>query len=252
MRLVDGANAIRGDLPASATRVVDVPLEAGDSRGTGIQRFGSLAMVRERMLAALSEIPDAAITIGGDCGVELAAVEHAVARNPEAAVLWFDAHPDLHSPTTSASGAFTGQVLRALTGDGVPGLVPTVPVDPARIVLVGARSIDAAEEEYIAERGVASVGLASAAELVAAVRATGATSVYLHLDVDVLDPAEFTGKSDPVPWGLTVAQLVELIGAVKAEFDFAGAGITEFAPASPEAAADDLPTLLRIIGALAR
>jgi len=252
MRLVDGANAIRGDLPASATRVVDVPLEAGDSRGTGIQRFGSLAMVRERMLATLSEIPDATITIGGDCGVELAAVEHALARNPETAVLWFDAHPDLNSPTSSASGAFTGQVLRALTGEGVPGLVPEVPLDPARIVLVGARSIDAAEEEYITERGVASVGLASAAELVAAVKATGATSVYVHLDVDVLDPAEFAGKSDPVPWGLTVAQLVELIGAVKAEFGFAGAGITEFAPASPEAAADDLPTLLRIIGALAR
>ncbi|TBN58488.1 arginase family protein [Glaciihabitans arcticus] len=252
MRLVDGANAIRGDLPSSSTHVVDVPLEAGDARGTGIQRFGSLAMVRERMLATLSEIPDAAITIGGDCGVELAAVEHALARNPETAVLWFDAHPDLHSPTTSSSGAFTGQVLRALTGDGLPGLVPDSPLDPARIILVGARSIDSAEEDFIAEHGVASLGLASAESLVAAVRASGATSVYLHIDVDVLDPSEFAGKSDPVPWGLTVAQLIELIGAVKAEFGFAGAGITEFAPSSPDAATDDLPTLLRVIGALAR
>ncbi|MDQ1561538.1 MAG: hypothetical protein QOE85_879, partial [Actinomycetota bacterium] len=31
----------------------------------------------------------------------------------------------------------------------------------------------------------------------------------------------------------------------------AGAGITEFAPASPEQAANDMPTILRIIGALA-
>ena len=252
MRLVDGANAIRGDLPTSSTHVVDVPLEAGDSRGTGIQRFGSLAMVRERTLAVLSEIPDVAITIGGDCGVELAAVEHALARNPETAVLWFDAHPDLHSPISSTSGAFTGQVLRALTGDGAAGLVPDAPLDPARIILVGARSIDSAEDEYIEEHGVVSLGLASAEELVAAVVASGATSVYIHIDVDVLDPAEFSGKSDPVPWGLTVAQLIELIGAVRSTVPLSGAAITEFAPSSPDAAADDLPTLLRVIGALTR
>jgi arginase len=37
---------------------------------------------------------------------------------------------------------------------------------------------------------------------------------------------------------------------VRARFPLAGAGITEFAPASAERAADDLPTILRIIGAL--
>jgi len=250
MRLVDGALAIHGDLPASATTLVDVPLEAGDARGTALPRLSSLEMVRDRQLAVLRELTSPAITIGGDCGVELAAVEHAMLRSPDVAVLWFDAHPDLHTASTSASGAFTGMVLRALLGDGE--LAPAVPLDPSRVILVGARSVDDAEAEYLASSGIASVGLADAAQLVAAVAATGATSIYIHIDVDALDPAEFASKGDPVPFGFTVAELVALIGAARASYELVGAGITEFAPSSPEAANDDLPTILRIIGALTR
>jgi len=250
MRLVDGALAIQGDLPASATTLIDVPLEAGDSRGTALPRLSSLEMVRDRQLAVLRELTSPAITIGGDCGVELAAVEHAMLRSPDVAVLWFDAHPDLHTASSSASGAFTGMVLRALLGDGE--LAPAVPLDPSRVILVGTRSVDDAEAEYLASSGITSVGLADAAQLVAAVAATGATSIYIHIDVDALDPAEFASKGDPVPFGFTVAELVALITAVRESFELVGAGITEFAPSSPETANDDLPTILRIIGALTR
>jgi arginase len=37
---------------------------------------------------------------------------------------------------------------------------------------------------------------------------------------------------------------------VKERFTLAGASVTEFAPASPDQAAEDLPTILRILGAL--
>jgi arginase len=235
-----------------ATHVVDVPLEAGDERGTGIPRFGSLAMVRERTLEVLSSLPDIAITIGGDCSVDLAGVEHANTRSEgDLAVVWFDAHPDLNTAESSPSGAFAGMVLRALVGDGP--LTPDIALDPTRIVVAGARAFDDAEEEYIAAAGIRTVGvvdLESPDELVAAVAATGAASVYIHIDVDVIDPAEFGGKSDPVPFGITAAELVAAIRSLRQNFTLAGAAITEFAPASPEAAIDDLPTILRLIGAL--
>jgi arginase len=256
MRLVDGAEAIRGDLPASVTRVVDVPLEAGDERGTGLPRFGSLSLVKERTLAVLDEVPDVAITIGGDCGVDLASVEHAMTRtNGDLAVVWFDAHPDLHTSETSATGAFTGMVLRTLLGDGVDGLVPGTPLDPSKLILAGTRSIDDAEVEYLSAAGIVPVGvdaLATPDALLAAVAATGAASVYLHIDVDILDPADFSSKGDPVPFGISAAQLTALIRALRERFTLAGASITEFAPASPDAATDDLPTILRIIGALTK
>ena len=86
--------------------------------------------------------------------------------------------------------------------------------------------------------------------LVAAVRATGATRVYVHVDLDVLDPAAITGIGFPTPFGVALADLVAAIGRLRGEFPLAGATITEFAPSSPDAAVDDLGTILRIVGAL--
>lgn len=252
MRLMDGAEAIRGDLPSASTIVVPVPLEAGETQGTGVSRFSSIQLIRDRLAMTLSTVEGVAITIGGDCGVELAAVEHVADRGP-LALVWFDAHGDLHTPLSSTSTVFTGMVLRTLLGDGEPGLVPARPLKPEHVILVGARELDGPEETYLAESGIPLLDAATvtAKQLVAAVKETGATRVYVHVDLDVLDPAEFEGLDSPVPFGLGAGTLVELIRAVKAGFELVGAGITEFAPTSPEQATEDLPTILRIIGALA-
>ena len=252
MRLVDGAQAIRGDLPTASTHVIDVPLEAGDARGTTVLRLGSLLLVRDRTLEVLRTVEGTPITIGGDCGVELAAIEQALDANPDVAVVWFDAHPDLNTPESSPSGAFTGMVLRTLAGEGPEALVPATPLAPGRIVLAGVRDVDPGEQDFIDAHGIAHVQELEPQALVAAVRATGAASVYLHIDLDVLDPAEIDGLGSPVPFGASAAQLVAGIGALRAEFELVGAGITEFAPASPAAADDDLPVILRLIGALTR
>lgn len=250
MRLVDGAEAIRGDLPSAATRVVEIPLEAGDSQGTAVHRLSSVALVRDRLAETLRSVNGPAITIGGDCGVELAAIG-AIAQQ-DVAVIWFDAHPDLNTPESSPSGAFTGMVLRTLLGDGPDALVPPTPLSPDRVVLVGARSFDPAEDEYIAENAVRSIGAgeADASTVVAAVEATGATSVYVHIDLDVLDPSDITGLGYPEPFGMRATVLVETVRALVQRFALAGAGITEFAPQTVEAAVDDMPTILRLVGAL--
>ncbi len=250
MRLVDGAEAIRGDLPSSSTRIIDVPLEAGDSQGTGVHRLSSIALVRDRMRETLASVDGPALTIGGDCGVELGAIEHVV--NDDVAVVWFDAHPDLNTPESSPSGAFNGMVLRTLLGDGPDSLVPPVTVDSARLVLAGTRAFDPDEETLIASRGIPVIPAerVDAAALVAAVEATGASAVYIHVDLDVLDPADIDGLGYPEPFGVRAAVLSETIRALVAQFPLVGAGITEFAPATLAAAVDDMPTILRLIGAL--
>lgn len=252
MRLVDGTDAIRGDLPSASTIAVAVPLEAGEAQGTGVARFSSIQLVRDRLAMALSTIDGVVITVGGDCGVELAAVEH-FADKGDLAVIWFDAHGDLNTPESSPSSVFNGMVLRTLLGDGEPGLVPARPLKTSDVILVGARELDPPEEEFVAASGIPLLEAApvNTKQLLAAVKATGATRVYVHVDVDVLDPAEFEGLDSPVPFGLSAGTLVDLIRGVKAKYELVGAGITEFAPTSPEQAAQDLPTILRIIGALA-
>ncbi|MDQ1527226.1 MAG: arginase, partial [Microbacteriaceae bacterium] len=83
-----------------------------------------------------------------------------------------------------------------------------------------------------------------------ALLSTGATSVYLHIDLDVLDPGEIAGIGYPEPFGVELGALLEVITAIKAALPLVGAAITEFAPASIEEAGDDLGSILRILGAL--
>jgi arginase len=256
MRLVDGATAILGDLPASATRVVTVPVGAGEAQGTGVLRFTALQAILAEQRRELGNTSGLVVTIGGDCGVELGAVPHALSGTDEpVALLWFDAHADLNTPETSPSHSFHGMVLRTLLGDGPSGLAPAHALDARRLVLAGTRSLDDAEAAAVDELGIrmlAPAALADPSALVEAVAATGATRVYIHVDLDVLDPAEIDGVGYPEPFGLSVHELLSAIGAVRARFGLVGAGITEFAPSTPEVAVDDLPTILRVIAALTR
>ncbi len=273
MRLVEGAEAIRHDLPAAATHLIDVPLEAGDSEGTGILRYSSIRLVRERLERALAELDTTPIVIGGDCGVEYAGIEHA-ARAGRVVLLWADAHADLNTAETSPSGAFHGMVLRALIDAGV--------VAPADVLLLGVRDLDDAEAEFIETTVMPrvtpdSVGAAVAERAVAA-RTDGVEPVlYVHIDLDVLDPSVFGGVGFPTPFGLALDELTAAVSAARAELALWGAGVTEFAPAPLREtvpgdsagavddhddddddddvsgiASDDLTVILRILAAVSR
>jgi arginase len=122
-------------------------------------------------------------------------------------------------------------------------------------VLAGTRELDEPEAAFIDEHGIRVLPaerLHAPDELVAAVESTGAAAVYIHVDLDVLDPSAISGVQFPEPFGLAPDELVAAIVALRSRFELAGAGITEFAPRNPDAAADDLPVILRILGALTR
>ncbi|WP_298041205.1 arginase family protein [uncultured Microbacterium sp.] len=246
MLLVDGASAIAGDLPRAATTVLDVPVEAGDSLGTAVHRLSSLTRVRA--LIAEHMQPET-VLIGGDCSVTVAAL--AAIDTSDLAVVWCDAHPDLHTPASSPSGAFSGMALRAVLGEGAPQLSLDPAITPERVVVVGARAIDDAEIEPLSGlRRVDASDLASPEALADAVAATGATRVWIHIDVDVLDPAEFSGVSSAEPFGVSPAVLSAAIRAVRARVPLAGATIAGFAPRTPADAVDDLGAILRLIGSV--
>jgi arginase len=266
MSHADGATAIQGDLPASATVVVDVPVEAGESLGTGVHRYSTLLRVKQLTTQALAGISGTPITIGGDCGAALAAVAYVAAQerstdagegadDGDLAVLWLDAHPDLNTPETSPSGAFNGMVLRAIAGEGADGLAagPDARVPPSKLVLGGIRAIDDGEQEFIDEHAVTVLtveDLSDPTVVLGALEETGAKRVFVHVDLDVLDPSALAGLSYPIPFGVGPTELVALLKAVVERFPLAGASIAGFAPASPEAADDDLPTILRLVAAL--
>ncbi|GAA3597312.1 arginase family protein [Klugiella xanthotipulae] len=259
MRLVDGADLLAHDLPSSNTHRVEVRSGAGDNLGTSVRRLSSVLSNRDSALAVLHTLTQPTITVGGDCASDLAGVTHAVATHgaDNLAVVWFDAHGDLNAADDSPSGAFSGMVLRTLLGEGESPYNAETPIDPARLILVGGRDYGDAELAVIERLGIRLVsslevddGVTVAETVADAVRATGSSHAYLHIDLDVLDPAEFESVHVPVPFGLTVSQLTASIRAVRATAELAGAGICEFAPADVDAAGDDLTTVLRVIAAL--
>ena len=249
MLLTDGAAAIAGDLPRAATTVLDVPLEAGESLGTGVHRLSALQRVRELMR---DQVAEGVVVIGGDCSVTVAALDVLPGGTADLAVVWCDAHPDLHTPDTSPSGAFSGMALRAVMGEGERqvALDPGVPAD--RVLVVGARAVDDGETAPLAALSALDVdALADPAAIADAVAATGAARVWVHVDVDVLDPAEIAGVADPAPFGASPARLSAALRVLRERVPLAGATIAGFAPRSPVDAVDDLGALLRLIGSVA-
>ena len=242
-QLVSGAHHLATLLPTARQRVVDPPAAAGGEpdEADGVRHLAALTAFADATRAALRESgDDVVLAVGGDCGIELAPVAHAVARHGgDLAVIWFDAHPDLNTPETSPSGGFHGMVLRTLLGEGPRALLPRPEATllARQVVLAGVRALDPAEQRCIEAEGIPSVpvqALAAPQELVATVAATGASHVYIHIDLDVLDPRHFAGQSCPEPDGLHPGRLRETLRALTGRFTLAGAGITEHAPAGAD------------------
>ncbi|MEV5705357.1 GNAT family N-acetyltransferase [Actinoallomurus sp. NPDC052274] len=235
-RLRAGARLLADLLPTADRVSVDIVDGAGAAALTG-----NALRIRAALERAGGRF---AVTLGGDCGVELEPVAAAARRyGDRLAVVWFDAHGDLNTPASSPSDAFHGMVLRTLLGDGPADLVPGRPLKPGQVVLAGVRDLDPAEHEYATAAGIPVVD-----DPEALVEAVGdASAVYVHIDLDVLDPSVFRSVGLPTPGGLTPDRLLAMVRALARRFEVAGLGITEYEPARPE----DQDLLAGLVGPIA-
>lgn len=140
-------------------------------------------------------------------------------------IVWLDAHPDFHTPETSLSGQLDGMALAAATGDCHEELRARtgtgLPVEKSCVFLPVARDIDPGERDRVAAAGFAT----SVEELGERVE-----SVYLHIDLDFLDPRESPGVNFRGPSGLSIAEGAALIGGILHELPVVAIGLTNYNP----------------------
>ncbi|HEU0016611.1 MAG TPA: arginase family protein [Longimicrobium sp.] len=191
----------------------------------------------ERVRAARSagELP---VILAGNCGTSLGTLA-GIGSAP--GVVWFDAHGDFNTPDTSGSGFLDGMSLAAATGRCWAALAATVPgfspVPDDRVLLVGARDIDSAEFDLLTASEVAvlpprivDAGLPAALDELR----TRASEVYVHIDLDVLDPSEARPNPFPAPDGLTIAQLTDALREIASRFRIAAIALTAYDPTCDE------------------
>ena len=186
------------------------------------------------------------LLLAGECSIALSTLAAVRRHRPDARVLWLDAHGDFNTPATTLSGSLSGMSLAGACGRWDPGLVSEA-VPERAVVLAGVRDLDPLEREAL-ERGEATVIGASPVETLVAVKnALDGAPVYLHLDLDVLDPAVLPAR-EPAPEGLAPEKLFDLLEAVTDDCELVGAEVTTFeAPGDEDDRHEATAVMMRVL-----
>ncbi|GAB3842341.1 hypothetical protein GCM10027610_052990 [Dactylosporangium cerinum] len=149
------------------------------------------------------------VVVTGDCLTALGIVAGLQRAGTDPGIVWFDAHGDVQTPETTTSGYLAGMSLRLLTGyrpELIAGRLGLHAVPERQMVLAGARDLDPPEAAYL---GGAQIRQCGVADLTAAGLPDG--PLYVHLDMDVIRPADLPGLRFPTPGGPSAAQVADAL-----------------------------------------
>lgn len=234
--VADGARVLAREWwGAQDVTTVDAPQEETLAIGERVLGLASMAPRAGETLRQLrAKNVDRLQMIGGTCGVEVAPVvylnEH---YRGDLAVVWIDGHADLNTPESSPSGHFHGMVLRTLLGDGPPALSTHVsqPLRPEQVFLAGPRDMDPAELDYMHTRPVTWMrdeAFVAPERLTDAITAKGFTHVYIHFDVDVVNPTDFGNALMRAEGGPVLPAVADLLSHLHRQTDVVGFSVLEY------------------------
>ena len=148
-------------------------------------------------------------------------------------MLWLDAHPDINTPETTRSGSLGGMPVAVATGRALQrmrldaGLEP--PLSDQHVVMGGVRLTDPLEQDILDNSRIEQVSVDDLRRASPAVFAQLdrlnriSDKLYIHIDLDVLDPAEVPGHGNKVPGGPSSRELATLFEQIFARYPKASA-----------------------------
>ena len=165
--------------------------------------------------------------LAGNCSSALGTVS---GLGGDVGVVWLDAHGDFNTPGTTSTGFFDGMGLAMLTGAGWDALREGLAIVPEeRVVHVGGRDFDAGERERFERSAVTVVRRPPVEPALDALRERVA-AVYLHIDLDVLDPTVGRANSLAVADGLFVDEVESIVVAIAQRFEIRAVALTWYEP----------------------
>lgn len=180
----------------------------------------SLRCIRDfvQEVLGLGKLP---LALGGEHLVTWAIIQEMYKVYPDLVVLHFDAHSDLCKE-------YGGEPLSHAT----PFHKITDLVGGENVYQFGIRSMTKEERRYAKEAGNHFYPFEVMEPLRACLPSLSGRSVYVSIDIDVLDPAYAPGTGTPEPGGISTAELLSAIHAIsQADVHIVGADLVEVAPA---------------------
>jgi arginase len=159
------------------------------------------------------------VILGGDHSIAIGSVAGVASyyrkRNQRVGIIWLDAHTDVNTPETSPSGNIHGMPLAALLGRGarelthVAGFAPKVL--PENVAVIGARSIDPGEREFVRSVGIRVFsmselderGLPDVVAEAVEIATMNTAGFHVTMDMDFIDPFYAPGVGTPERGGAT-------------------------------------------------
>jgi len=148
-------------------------------------------------------------------------------------MLWLDAHPDFNTPETTRSGSLGGMPVAVATGRALQRMRLDAHLDPpladSQVVMAGVRLTDPLEQELLDRSAIQQLSVddlrrASPAVFAQLDRLSRTTDkIYVHIDMDVLDPREVEGHQNKVPNGPSSQELARLFEMIFSRYPKASA-----------------------------
>lgn len=206
------------ELPLAADRTIAPDLPPGAP-------WERMAVLYEEVAAAVeSEVRagNVPIVVSGDCTTSLGVVAGLQRAGRDPHVVWFDGHADVQTPETTSTGYLGGFPVRQLVGGSdrtTPERLGLRPVPEQDVLLVDVRDQDPPEVEYLARAAIRQVRVEEVGG------ALPPAPVYLHVDVDVVNPGELPGLMIPAPGGPPLTAVGAAVRGVVAAGGVAAVGL---------------------------
>ena len=181
------------------------------------------------------------VVLGGNCNTCLGSLGGLGLA--DAAIVWFDAHGDYHTPETTGSGFLDGMALNIATGRSWRDMAKTIPdfraVAERNVVLAGVRDLDESEAEALEDSAVQicdydamrAGGVAESIVTHLDAVASRVRDLYLHVDLDVVNPETARINEFQPEGGLTLSEVLGALELIGDRFQVRVAALTAYDPA---------------------